>query len=69
MPTEKILEDKIVITGKRLEDMPNDLRIIAALVKRLGGEVILADKEVAITNFKGVMLQLSKHGSVIIKVK
>lgn len=67
MPTE-ITEGKIEITGKRLEDMPHDLRIIAALVKRLGGEVILADKEVAISNFKGVMLQLSKHGSIIIRV-
>jgi len=62
------IEDRITVEGKRLETMPPELCIVAALVKRLGGEVIISNKELDPTNFTGVMLYQSNSNTMIIKV-
>jgi hypothetical protein len=62
------IEDRITVEGKRLETMPPELCIVAALVKRLGGEVIISNKELDPTNFTGVMLYQSDNDTMIIKV-
>lgn len=58
---------KLTVKGKSLETMPVELCVIAALVKRLGGYVLLADKELQPANFTGVLLQMSTNDSMIIK--
>jgi len=62
------IENKITVEGKKLETMPPELCIVAALVKRLGGEVIISNKELDPTNFTGVMLYQSNGDTMIIKV-
>ena len=62
------IENKITVEGKKLETMPPELCIVAALVKRLGGEVIISNKELDPTNFTGVMLYQSNEDTMIIKV-
>jgi hypothetical protein len=60
---------QIEIEGKALETMPEYICIIAALVKRLGGEVQLTNKEISHTSFKGVLCYLTnKKEDIIIKV-
>jgi hypothetical protein len=62
------IEDRITVEGKKLETMPPELCIVAALVKRLGGEVIISNKELQPTNFTGVVLYQSNKDTMIIKV-
>lgn len=62
------IEDKITVEGKKLETMPPELCVVAALVKRLGGEVIISNKELQPTNFTGVILYQSNKDTMIIKV-
>jgi hypothetical protein len=59
--------DKITVEGKKLETMPPELCIIAALVKRLGGEIIISNKELNPLNFTGVMLYQSNNDTIVIK--
>lgn len=65
----EIILDSFTIKGIKLDEMPAHLCIIAALVKRLGGDILLSNKEVNPSNFTGVMLSLSTNGSVIIKAE
>ena len=62
------INDRITVEGKKLETMPPELCIISALVKRLGGEVIISNKELNPTNFTGVVLYQSNSNTMIIKV-
>lgn len=57
----------ITVKGKKLETMPPDLCVIAALVKRLGGEVIISNKELNPLNFTSVTLYRSNNDTMIIK--
>lgn len=61
------IEDKIIVKGKPLENMPVELYVIAALVKRLGGEVILSDNEMQPSKFTGVMMYMSDKNNMVIK--
>jgi hypothetical protein len=60
-------DPKIAIKGIDLNKMPEHMCIIAALVKRLGGYVLLSDNEVHPNNFTGILIQMSTNNSMIIK--
>jgi len=60
--------DTITVKGKKLETMPPELCIVAALVKRLGGEIIISNKELDPINFTGVLISRSDNDTMIIKV-
>lgn len=62
--------ESLIVKGIDLEKMPHELKIIAALVKRLGGEVMLSEKEISHENFTGVTLQLGyKRNTMVIKAE
>ena len=60
-------KDKITVKGKELETMPPELYVIATLVKRLGGEVIISNKELNPDNFTGVLFFQSTIDTIVIK--
>ena len=60
--------DTITVKGKKLETMPPELYIIAALVKRLGGEIIISNKELDPINFTGVLISRSDNNFYYIRV-
>lgn len=58
----------ITITGLPIEKAEITLQIIAILVKKLGGEVLVNPKE-EIKSIKGFIFQTTPHGNFSIKVE